>query len=53
MRPRSTILSRQRSDSEIALHLYEDYGVQCLHRLRGEFAFVLWDQKNRTIVRRT
>ena len=40
---------RTRSDSEIALHLYEDLGVQCLHRLRGEFAFVLWDQRNRTI----
>jgi asparagine synthase (glutamine-hydrolysing) len=40
---------RTRSDSEIALHLYEDYGVQCLHRLQGEFAFVLWDQKSRTI----
>jgi asparagine synthase (glutamine-hydrolysing) len=38
-----------RSDSEIALHLYEDFGVQCLHRLRGEFAFVLWDERNRTI----
>jgi asparagine synthase (glutamine-hydrolysing) len=34
---------RTRSDSEIALHLYEDYGVQCLHQLRGEFALVLWD----------
>ena len=40
---------RTRSDSEIALHLYEDLGVQCLHQLRGEFAFVLWDQRNRTI----
>jgi len=40
---------RTRSDSEIALHLYEDLGPQCLHRLRGEFAFVLWDAKNRTI----
>jgi asparagine synthase (glutamine-hydrolysing) len=40
---------RTRSDSEIALHLYEDLGAQCLHRLRGEFAFVLWDEKNRTI----
>ena len=40
---------RTRSDSEIALHLYEDLGTQCLHRLRGEFAFVLWDQSNRTI----
>lgn len=35
---------RTRSDSEIALHLYEDLGTQCLHRLRGEFAFVLWDE---------
>src|SRR6516165_10787535 len=38
-----------RSDSEIALHLYEDFGVQSLHRLRGEFAFVLWDEANRTL----
>ena len=40
---------RTRSDSEIALHLYEDLGTQCLHRLRGEFALVLWDSVNRTI----
>jgi asparagine synthase (glutamine-hydrolysing) len=40
---------RTRSDSEIALHLYQDLGVQCLHRLRGEFAFVLWDQIHRTM----
>ena len=40
---------RTRSDSEIALHLYQDVGVQCLHRLRGEFAFVLWDERNRTL----
>src|SRR5437870_7607422 len=26
---------RTRSDSEIALHLYEDLGAQCLHHLRG------------------
>ncbi len=40
---------RTRSDSEIALHLYEDLGPQCLHRLRGEFAFVIWDGANRTL----
>jgi asparagine synthase (glutamine-hydrolysing) len=40
---------RTRSDSEIVVHLYEDLGVHCLHRLRGEFAFVLWDQRNRNI----
>jgi len=40
---------RIRSDSEIALHLYEDLGPQCLHRLRGEFAFIVWDELNRTV----
>ncbi|MEM9922317.1 MAG: asparagine synthase (glutamine-hydrolyzing) [Cyanobacteria bacterium P01_D01_bin.50] len=34
------------SDSEIALHLYNEFGTQCLHHLRGEFAFVLWDERN-------
>ena len=43
---------RTRSDSEIALHLYEDLGAQCLHRLRGEFAFVLWDETQPDAVRR-
>jgi len=40
---------RTRSDSEIALHLYEDLGAHCLQRLRGEFALVLWDSANRTL----
>ncbi|MGC1781642.1 MAG: asparagine synthase (glutamine-hydrolyzing) [Acidobacteriaceae bacterium] len=40
---------RTRSDSEIALHLYQDVGMQCLHRLRGEFAFAIWDERNRTL----
>ena len=41
---------RTRSDSEIALHLYEDYGTQCVHHLRGEYAFVLWDERSRKLV---
>ena len=40
---------RTRSDSEIAVHLYEDLGTACLHRLRGEFAFALWDGPNDTL----
>ena len=36
---------RTRSDSEIALHLYEDMGAGCLERLRGQFAFVIWDEE--------
>ena len=37
---------RTRSDSEIALHLYEEHGTGCLEQLRGEFAFVLWDGRD-------
>lgn len=40
---------RTRSDSEIALHLYEDHGIGALSRLRGEFAFVIWDSKNQLL----
>ena len=35
---------RTRSDSEIALHLYEELGAGCLGELRGQFAFVIWDE---------
>ncbi len=37
---------RTRSDSEIALHLFEDRGPRALHSLRGEFAFALWDARD-------
>jgi asparagine synthase (glutamine-hydrolysing) len=40
---------RTKSDSEIALHLYEELGAHCLQRLRGEFAIILWDSVNRTL----
>jgi asparagine synthase (glutamine-hydrolysing) len=41
---------RTRADSEIALHLYEELGTRFLERLRGEFAFVLWDGRSRTLI---
>lgn len=37
---------RTRSDSEIALHLYEDRGPRAVHALRGEFAFAIWDARD-------
>ena len=40
---------RTRSDSEIALHLYEDRGAHAVHALRGEFALALWDERDRTL----
>lgn len=41
---------RTRSDTEIALHLYEDHGPGCVEDLRGEFAFVIWDKRQKTMV---
>ncbi len=40
---------RTKSDSEIALHLYEKFSTLCLSQLRGEFAFVLWDEANKLL----
>jgi asparagine synthase (glutamine-hydrolysing) len=38
------------SDSEIALHLYEEYGLDFVNYLRGEFAIILFDQKRERLV---
>ena len=37
------------SDSEVVLHLYEEMGERCLDKLRGMFAFAIWDEKRRTL----
>jgi asparagine synthase (glutamine-hydrolysing) len=40
---------RTRSDTETILHLYEEYGRNCVLHLRGMFAFALWDSKKRKL----
>ena len=37
------------ADSEVLLHGYEEYGPDLLGKLRGMFAFVIWDKKKREL----
>lgn len=38
-----------KSDTEVILHLYQEYKEKCVDHLRGMFAFAIWDQKEETL----
>ena len=40
---------RSHSDTETIVHLYEEYGQGCVTRLRGMFAFAIWDSRKRKL----
>ena len=40
---------KTQSDTEVVIHLYEEYGVNCLDKLNGMFAFSLWDRNQRRL----
>jgi asparagine synthase (glutamine-hydrolysing) len=40
---------RSRSDSEVIIHAYEQWGADCLQRFNGMFAFAIWDTRRRSI----
>jgi asparagine synthase (glutamine-hydrolysing) len=37
------------TDTEVILHLYEEYGLECLQYLRGMFAFAIWDNNKQQL----
>jgi asparagine synthase (glutamine-hydrolysing) len=41
---------RSDGDSECLVHLYEEYGAELVHRLRGMFAFAIWDTRREQLL---
>ncbi len=39
-----------RTDTEVALYMYEKYGVSCFSKFRGMFAIALWDPSKKQLV---
>src|SRR5687768_7185259 len=41
---------RTRSDTEVIVHAFEEWGERCVDHLRGMFAFAVWDNRRRVLL---
>ena len=41
---------RTRSDTEVIVHAFEEWGESCVEHFRGMFAFAVWDNQNRVLL---
>src|SRR4051812_19319013 len=41
---------RTRSDTEVIVHAFEEWGDACVERFRGMFAFAVWDDRRRILL---
>jgi asparagine synthase (glutamine-hydrolysing) len=41
---------KTQTDTEVIVHLYEEFGEACVTKLRGMFAFAIWDNRQRTLL---
>jgi len=41
---------RTQTDTEVIVHLYEEFGEQCVDKLKGMFAFAIWDAPQQKLV---
>ena len=40
---------KTQSDTEVIVHLYEEYGPACVEKLRGMFGFAIWDSRAKSL----
>jgi len=41
---------KSKTDTEVIVHLYEEFGAGCIEKLRGMFAFAIWDENRKQLL---